>query len=178
MPTHLNLRYAEMEDAMKGAEKLQQLATQYGVTDIFSDNGGKVVQVAVATGLDLVPGRMGADAMDRVGNTYEMKSIDMDKKANGFSTNHHLNKGTIAKFRERFFVFSFYKGIRLHEVYLVSPDDMEAIFTRWELTLATRDHINNPKVPVDFVRENGTVMYMKDVAPAWMEDKQPAATAA
>lgn len=176
MPTHMNLTYTEMEEAMAGVQKLQNLATHHGITDIFSDNGGKVVQVAVAVGLDIVPGRLGADAQDRLGNEYEMKTLDLAKKtARGFSTNHHLNRGTIAKFRKRRFVFATYDGIILQEAFMVMPEDMEPIYQKWERTLKSQDHINNPKIPLQYVREVGQVMYLKDVAPAWMEGKTPIA---
>lgn len=175
MPTHLNLRWVEMEEAMAGAAKLQRLALAYGVPDIFSDNGGKVAQVACAVGLDIVKGRTGADAKDRVGNLYEMKTLDLDRNVKGFSTNHHLNLGTIAKYRSRRFVFATYATTMLQEAYLVMPEDMEPIYQKWELTLKSRDHINNPKVPLDYVRDVGTIMYLKDVAPEWMEGKTPIA---
>jgi len=174
MPTHLNLRYAEIESLWPGVQAFQDLASHYGISDIFSDNGGKVAQLAIATGLDIVPGRMGADAEDRLGNQYELKTLDLTKKAKGFSTNHHLNKGTIAKFRDRRFVFAMYEGITLQEAYLVEASDMEPLFMKWELALNSKDHINNPKVPIDFVRITGTVMYLKDVAPAWVEGKEAA----
>lgn len=172
MPTHLNLRYAEIEELWPGIVRFQDLAKQYGVCDIFSDNGGKVAQLAIAVGLDLVPGRQGPDATDRMGNDYELKTLDLNKKGKGFTTNHHLNTGTVEKYRTRRFVFALYEGITLVEAYLVLPEDMEPIFTRWETALRTRDHLNNPKVPIDYVREVGTVMYLKDVAPPWMHGKK------
>lgn len=174
MPTHLNLRYAEIEELWPGIVKFQKLASQYGITDIFSDNGGKVAQLAIAVGLDIVPGRTGADATDRMGNDYELKTIDLNKSARGFTTNHHLNEHTINKYRTRRFVFAMYEGITLIEAYLVLPRDMEPLYERWEAALTNKDHLNNPKVPIDYVREVGTVMYLKDVAPPWMEGKRPA----
>lgn len=175
MPTHLNLRYAEIEDLWPGVVKFQKLAAQYGISDIFSDNGGKVAQLAIAVGLDIVPGRTGADAEDRMGNEYELKTIDLNKSAKGFTTNHHLNSHTIAKYRDRRFVFAMYEGITLMEAYLVLPPDMEPVYARWEAALHNRDHLNNPKIPIDYVRETGTVMYLKDVAPPWMKGKREAA---
>lgn len=172
MPTHLNLRFAEIEELWSGVVKFQALAAQYGVSDIFSDNGGKVAQLAIAVGLDIVPGRQGADAQDRMGNLYELKTVDLNKSARGFSTNHHLHHGTINKYRDRRFVFAMYQGITLHEAYLVLPETMEPIFKRWEHALKGQSHINNPKVSIDYVREMGTVMYLKDVAPPWMADKK------
>lgn len=175
MPTHLNMRYAEIEALWPGIQAFQNLASQYGVSDIFSDNGGKVVQLAVATGLDISPGRMGADYTDRMGNTYEVKTINTSKKVRGFSTNHHLTKKTVAHYRQRRWVFAMYDDITLVETYLVEAADMEPIFMKWEAALGgTRDHLNNPKIPMDFVREAGTVMYMKDVAPEWIKDKKVA----
>lgn len=175
MPTHMNLNYVEMEEAMAGVQKLQHLAQYHGVPDIFSDNGGKVVQVAVAVGLDIIPGRTGADAKDRLGNEYEMKTLDLDREVRGFSTNHHLNAHTIAKYRSRRFSFATYNTTVLQEVYMVMPEDLEVYYQKWERMLKSRTHINNPKISLDHVREVGTVMYLKDVAPAWMEGKTPIA---
>ena len=177
MPTHLNLRYSEIEDLWGGVMQFQKLAEQYGISDIFSDNGGKVAQLAIAVGLDILPGRQGADATDRLGNEYELKTIDLNKTARGFTTNHHLNMGTIAKYRQRRFVFAMYEGITLMEAYLVMPQHMEPVYERWTTALHRKDHINNPKISIDYVREVGTIMYLKDVAPAWMEGKTPAAKA-
>jgi len=178
MPTHLNLRYREVEDAMTSAEKLESLGKQYGITDVYADNGVKVLQLAVATGLDIVPGRIGADAQDRIGNEYEIKTADLNKKVTGFSTNHHLNKATISKFRQRRFVFAMYRDSKLYEAYLVEPDDLNVIFRKWELALHGKTHLNNPKIPLDYVRKNGEVMYLKDVAPAWIKGKEPTTYAA
>ena len=105
MPTHMNLRWTEMEDAMAGAAPLRKLANAYGITDPFADNGVKVLQIAVATGLDISPERLGPDATDRLGNEYEIKTIDLAKAGKGFSTNHHLTLDTIARYAGRRFVF-------------------------------------------------------------------------
>jgi len=175
MPTHLNMRYAEIESLWPGIQAFQALADQYGVPDIFADNGGKVVQLAVATGLDIVPGRMGADYADRMGNEYEVKTVNTAKNVRGFTTNHHLTKKTIGNYRTRRWVFAMYDNITLDEAYLVESIEMESIFMKWELALGgKRDHLNNPKIPIDFVRQVGTVMYMKDVAPAWISGKKMA----
>lgn len=173
MPTHLNLRYAEIEKVWPGVVEFQKLAEQYGICDIFSDNGGKVAQLAIAVGLDIVPGRQGPDACDRMGNEYELKTVDLNKSSRGFTTNHHLNMGTIAKYRERRFVFAMYTSITLVEAYMVMPEDMEPLYRRWETQLRGRDHLNNPKIPIDYVRTFGAVMYLKDVAPPWMAGKKP-----
>lgn len=167
MPTHLNLRYAEIEELMPGIQRFQKLAEHYGVTDIFQDAGGKMVQLAVATGLDLMPGRLGPDASDRIGNIYEIKTTDLDKTQSGWSTNHHVTKTTLQGYKQRRWVFATYRGIILYEAYLMLPEQLKPLFAQWERVLKTKNHINNPKIGLRFVRENGRVMYMKDVAPDW-----------
>lgn len=168
MPTHKNFRWTEIEDAMAGAQKLQDLAVQYGIKDIFVDNGGKTLQIVVALGLDVVPGRMGPDARDRIGNEYEIKSADISNGVKGFSTNHHLTNDTIARYAGRRFIFAIYDGIVLQEAYLTEPRDLAPIYAKWKRQLRTKTHLNNPKIPIDFVRDVGQTAYLKDVAPEWM----------
>lgn len=175
MPTHLNLRYAEIETLWPGVQNLQALADHYGIKDIFQDAGGKLLQLLIATGLDIVPGRTGADAKDRMGNEYEIKTIDLSGKTKGFSTNHHVTYSTIQKYLARKWVFAMYDRITLQEAYLVEPRALKPVFSKWKDTLkAGVSHINNPKIPVDLIREVGTVMYLKDVAPTWALSKQAA----
>jgi Restriction endonuclease PvuII len=168
LPTHINLRYAEIENLWPGVERLQELAEQYGIKDVFQDAGGKLLQLLIATGLDIVPGREGADAKDRIGNLYEIKSSDITGKGHGFSTNHHLRMATLDKYRTRRWVFAMYDRITLMEAYLVEAEDLEPLFEKWEGTLKHATHINNPKIPLDLVRDVGAVMYLKDVAPPWV----------
>lgn len=167
MPTHLNLRYQEIESLWPGIQRYQELADHYGIKDIFQDAGGKLLQLLIATGLDVVPGRTGADAKDRMGNEYEIKSLDLSGKVQGFSTNHHVTHDTIRKYEQRRWVFAMYDRITLMEAYLVEASALVPIFEKWLLTLDSTSHINNPKIPIDLVRRVGTVMYLKDVPPVW-----------
>lgn len=171
MPTHVNLRWEEMQTAMEGTEKLKALASAYGILDPFADNNIKALQIAVAVGLDLVPGRAGPDGLDRVGNEYEIKTIDLGTKARGFSTNHHLTQDTIDRYKNRRFVFAMYEHSTLMEAYIVEPKDMAPVYTKWRDELRGRTHLNNPKISVDYVRAVGTLAYMKDVAPSWVKGK-------
>ena len=168
MPTHYNLRQAEIMDLWPHIEKYQELASQYGIDDIFQDAGGKMLQLSIAVGLDMSPQRMGPDGFDRIGNEYEAKTTDLNKAGRGFSTNHHLTHDTIARYRGRRWVFAMYKGITLIEAYLVEPEAMAEYYSKWGHVLDQgKTHINNPKISADYVREVGTTMYMKDVPPPW-----------
>ncbi len=48
-----------LELALAACQDLQDLATKYGINDIFQDNGGKVLQSLIILGLKLSPGREG-----------------------------------------------------------------------------------------------------------------------
>lgn len=46
------------------------------------------------------------------------------------------------------------------EIYVMTPDQLEPVYRHWEDQLANgRSHLNNPKIPVRFVRENGLRVY-------------------
>lgn len=92
--------------------RLQALAEKHGINDIFQDNGGKILQVLLLTGLEVVPGREGNDARDDEGNEYEMKSVNT-LLTKSFSTHHHMNPAIIEKYRRVDWIFAVYEGIRL-----------------------------------------------------------------
>ncbi len=73
-------------------QQYQELATAHGVNDIFQDNGGKLLQIALVTGLTVLPSREGNDAKDLEGNEYELKSVNIEL-TESFSTHHHMNLG-------------------------------------------------------------------------------------
>jgi hypothetical protein len=47
--------------------ELQKLASVHGIDDIFQDNGGKILQILLHTGLTILPGLEGNDARDEHG---------------------------------------------------------------------------------------------------------------
>ena len=93
-----------------------------------------------------------------------MKSINLETSASGFSTNHHTTKGIIAKYRKVSWTFAIYHGIHLDEIFVMTPVMLEPLFLHWEDKLETMTHLNNPKIPVKFVRENGIKVYPIDEA--------------
>ncbi len=50
---------AILDDLFPSIQRYQDLATQHGINDIFQDNGGKILQVLLVTGLTVIPGREG-----------------------------------------------------------------------------------------------------------------------
>lgn len=68
-----------------------------------------------------------------------------------------------------------YEGIELIEIYQMKPHHLEEYYKKWEEKLnkalieaekkndsqetIDRIHINNPKIPLKYVRENGILLY-------------------
>ena len=138
----------------------QELATKHGIRDVFQDNGGKLLQVLLITGLQILPGRLGNDAVDEEGKEYELKSVNIEL-TKSFSTHHHLNPTLLAKYRQTTWIFAIYRNIELLAIYRMNPAELEdPYFIRWESKwYRTQQDINNPKIPVRFVKKNGQLVY-------------------
>ena len=140
--------------------ELQELAKKHGINDIFQDNGGKLLQVLLLTGLEVLPGREGNDAKDSDGSEYELKSVNT-LLTKSFSTHHHMNPTIIAKYRKVDWIFAVYEGIKLLSIHQLTPTGLEFYYTKWE----TKWHddggkdINNPKIPLKYVLEHGDLVY-------------------
>ncbi len=143
---------AELRRLLPFIREYQKLAETEGINDIFQDNGGKLLQVLILLGLENLPGREGNDARDEFGREYELKSLNR-KLVKGFSTHHHLNPTIIAKYRTVDWIFAIYDNIELAEVYLLTPDQLEPLFSQWEAKWHNEGgkDINNPKIPLTFV---------------------------
>ena len=136
--------------------KYQKLALKHGIHDTFQDNGGKLLQLLLITGLKILPGREGNDAVDDDGREYELKSVNI-VLTKSFSTHHHMNPTIIAKYWQVDWIFAVYEGIELREIYQLGPDDIEPYYVKWESKWHADGgkDINNPKIPLEFVRERG-----------------------
>ena len=88
----------------------QDLASRHGIGDVFQDNGGKLLQVLLITGLKVLGGREGNDAIDDKGREYELKSVNT-LLTKCFSTHHHMNPGIIDKYRKVDWVLQFTKEL-------------------------------------------------------------------
>jgi hypothetical protein len=120
---------------------------------------GKLLQVLLILGLEVLPGREGNDARDADGNEYELKSVNT-LLTRSFSTHHHLNPVIIKKYRQVDWIFAVYEGIELKEIYKLTPSDLEPFYSKWEVHWnSTGKDINNPKIPLTYVRAKGTLMY-------------------
>ena len=139
----------------------QQLAQDTNnINDIFQDNGGKLLQVLLITGLKDLPGREGNDAVDGAGNEYELKSVNT-LLTSSFSTHHHMNPIIIEKYRKVDWIFSVYEGIEIKQIYQLKPKDLEFYYKKWEAKWHADGEIdiNNPKIPLKYVQQHGKLLY-------------------
>ena len=65
MKPHLD--HAKLRELWPSIRNFQELASTHGIDDIFQDNGGKILQILLCTGLTILPGREGNDARDKNG---------------------------------------------------------------------------------------------------------------
>ncbi len=154
---------SKIEALWQSLAKLEEYAREHGIEDIFQDNGAKVLQQHIYLHMKNIPGREGNDGRTENGVEWEMKSINLDTSASGFSTNHHTNHDIIAKYRRVPWSFAIYHGIVLEAIYVMSPIQLEPLFQHWEEKLnGGMTHLNNPKIPVSYVVENGRKVYPID----------------
>lgn len=138
---------------------LQEIAEDFGIKNIFQDNGAEILQQLIYLNMKAVPGREGNDGVDINGCEWEMKSIDISKGNTGITTNHHLNHSIIEKYKTVPWSIAFYDGITLKKIYIVGSEQLEPLFAKWEKALEHRDSLNNPKIPLKYIEEHGILIY-------------------
>lgn len=152
----------ELDRLFPAIREYQALAKKHGIGDIFQDNGGKLLQSLLILNLECMGTREGNDAKDAEGNEYELKTVNISL-TKSFSTHHHLNPTILAKYRAvKAWYFSIYEGIELVEIYYMSPSQLENdYFAPWERKWheSGRRDINNPKIPVKYVRSMGKLVF-------------------
>ena len=152
---------AKLDELFPHIRAYQALATKHGINDIFQDNGGKLLQTLLILNMTAMGTREGNDCKDVDGNEYELKTVNIELTA-GFSTHHHMNPTILKKYRAvRAWYFSIYRSIELVEIYRLTPAQLEAYFKPWEEKWHSSGgkDINNPKIPVKFVRAQGDLVY-------------------
>jgi hypothetical protein len=150
----------KLKKLFPAVREYQKLAMKHGIPDIFQDNGGKILQVCLILGLIVLKPREGNDAVDADGNEYELKTVNL-LRTDQFTTHHHLNPVIIKKYRKVDWIFSTYEAIELKEIFLLKPAVMEYWYKRWSKKWKDDGNkdINNPKVPLAFVRKHGKLLY-------------------
>lgn len=143
----------------KQLKTLQDVAEEFGIENIFQDNGAEILQQLIYLNMKAVPGREGNDGVDINGCEWEMKSLDVSKGNSGITTNHHLNADIIEKYKTVPWSVAIYDRIHLKKIYIVGSKQLQATFQAWEQQLRKVKSLNNPKIPLVTIEEQGTLIY-------------------
>ena len=147
---------------LESVRKLQFLARKHGIRDVFQDNGGKLLQVLLTLNLIVIPGRNGNDLKNEENEEFELKTVN-SSLTQSFSTHHHMNKTIINKYRPIPWIFAVYDDIELKEIYRVHPLFMSSFYDKWEEQIEIKNkELNNPKIPLDFVKQNGNLLWKNE----------------
>lgn len=154
----------------RGVE-LQREASKRNIHNVFDDNGYK--ELFLLTLFDLKKlHREGDDAEDAGGRRYEMKTVGrmsssgVRKARLGVTTEHTLTLANIQRYRAVFlWIVAIFNQADAEAIYEIAPLKLEPYFAKWERELTAvrngivRDHINNPKIPFEFIEQNGLRVY-------------------
>lgn len=159
----------DAEAILELGQQLQVLATEHGIHNVMTDNGYQELVVLTLFGLTKLR-REGNDARDAEGREYELKTVgrisaDGDRKNSlSITTEHTLTLANIERYRRVFlWVVAVFDRTLPEVIYEVTPQALEPYFSKWEGLLnqrdgdwrPVRDHINNPKIPLKFIAQNG-----------------------
>lgn len=140
-------------------EDIQKIADKQGIFDILTDNGIRALQVSVALGFKLIPGKLGNDLSDNNNNEYELKTTNI-KISKSYGSATMLTKPILERFRNTKWIFGEFVGFRLQRIYFIHAAQLEDIyFKKWETILQTKSHIGNPKIDVLKIRDIGELKY-------------------
>jgi len=163
IPEYKSAKYVRDKTAVdilwKQLATLQEIAEEFGISNIFQDNGAEILQQLIYLNMAAVPGREGNDGVDINGCEWEMKSLDISKGNKGITTNHHLNAAIIEKYKTVPWSVALYDGIILKKIYVIGSKQLQPMFDKWERELETKSSLNNPKIPLKFIEENGILIY-------------------
>lgn len=165
IPRYMSANYVKDKTSVdilwRQLHTLQDIASDFGIDNIFQDNGAEILQQLIYLNMKAVPGREGNDGVDINGCEWEMKSLDISKGNAGITTNHHLNGAIIEKYRTVPWSVAIYDGIHLKKIYIVGNEQLQPIFQKWESQLQTVQSINNPKIPLSYIENNGILVYQE-----------------
>lgn len=165
IPTYMSANYVKDKTSVdilwRQLSTLQDIAEEFGIDNIFQDNGAEILQQLIYLNMKAVSGREGNDGVDVNGCEWEMKSLDISKGNKGITTNHHLNAAIIEKYKTVPWSVSIYDGIHLKKIYVVGNEQLQPLFAKWEKQLETTASINNPKIPLAYIEEHGILIYQE-----------------
>ncbi|MBU3862912.1 hypothetical protein KN815_01950 [Streptomyces sp. 4503] len=154
--------------------QLQRYASERRIHNVFDDGGYKELLLLELFNLTKGGGRVGNDATDALGGEYEIKTVARmnfkgeRKKSLSVTTEHTLTLDNIDRYRSvHLWIVAVFDQSTPEAIYEIHPRKLEPYFSQWEATLqeqieidsrrggGARPHLNNPKIPLNFVAQHG-----------------------
>ncbi|MBO7940731.1 hypothetical protein JTP77_033100 [Streptomyces sp. S9] len=163
--------------------QLQERASERHIHNVFDDGGYKELLLLELFNLTKGGGRVGNDASDGLGREYEIKTVARlnfkgeRKKSLSVTTEHTLTLDNIDRYRSvHLWIVAVFDQSTPEAIYEIHPGKLEPYFSQWEAALreqveidarrggGARPHLNNPKIPLNFVARHGVRVWPPDGA--------------
>lgn len=157
---------------------LQAEASAHAIHNVFDDGGYKELILLRLFNLRKLD-RVGDDAEDVDGRRYEIKTVariaasGSRKPSLSVTTEHTLTRTNLDRYRQTYlWIVAVFDQAHPEGIYEIPPGLLEPYFTRWEARLELQEelrkeggapvHLNNPKIPLSFIVENGIQIWPPD----------------
>ncbi|MBT2232290.1 hypothetical protein [Nonomuraea sp. NEAU-A123] len=171
----------DIRDIVELGTQLQHEASEYNIHNVFDDGGYKELLLLKMFGLHKL-NRTGDDAADDDGNQYEIKTVarvsssGKRKTSLSVTTEHTLTLENLRRYRSvRLWIVAVFNQSHPEAIYEVTPQALERYFMDWEQKLITQaenqvnggapSHLNNPKIPLNFIKQNGVRVWPEGELP-------------
>lgn len=169
----------EVAHIIELALPLEKLANEHNIFNVFDDGGYRTLVLLTMFGLRKAQtGRLGNDAVDAVGNSYELKTTNLvdtrglvRRTYPGITTEHTLTQRNIDRYRQtKAWLIGVFHSNQPLEVWEVTTPKLEVYFEAWEYRLRQQrlrprglrgeaegqgPSLNNPKIAFGYVAEVG-----------------------
>jgi hypothetical protein len=180
-PQHRLTPTGDIRGVIEMGVTLQKEAGAHNIHNVFDDGGYKeliLLRLFELRKLD----REGDDAEDRHGRRFEIKTVarvDSRGRRKGslsVTTEHTLTIANIERYRRVYlWIIAVFDQSRPEAIYEITPRALEPYFAAWEQKLLSQEavrtvdsaptHINNPKIPLWFIKKYGIQIWPPDAIP-------------
>jgi hypothetical protein len=160
---------------------LQRTASEHAIHNVFDDGGYKELILLRLFNLRKLQ-REGDDAEDEHGRRYEIKTVarmgsaGARKTSLSITTEHTLTKTNLERYRNtHLWIVAVFDQAHPEAIYEITPAALEFYFGTWERNLDAQQvlqaeggapvHINNPKIPLNFIIAHGIQVWPPKDAP-------------
>jgi hypothetical protein len=168
---------------------LQRSASVHRIHNVFDDGGYK--ELLLLTLFDLKKlDRVGDDAEDDQGRTYEIKTVARVSSAGkrktslSVTTEHTLTKANLARYRAvHLWIVAVFDQSFPEAIFEIEPGALEPYFSTWEARLDAQQalqapggapvHLNNPKIPLGFIAKHGVKVWPEEEDVPQLDRAQP-----